>query len=165
MTAVIRVDVMSSPSQNGRPTPPESPESPETAPTSKRHVTDADVADAFIRAVRAATPEEPYRIDALRAAVIDYVDAARARGETHERAVSAVRHIITTLVLSPAWCGLHRAEAREIIRSGVALASARFYVESAYRDAQPSTSFHFEVRPGDEPPASARPRAWDDGEG
>lgn len=163
MTAVIRVDVMSLPSQNGRPRPSATADSPEALPTSKRHVTDADVADGLIRAVRACAPGDTQRVAALCWAVDDYVDAARARGETHERTVSAVRHMITTLVLSPEWCGLHRADARDIIRSVVAAASARYYVESAFREAQPSTAFHFEVRGGGAPPMPPTPReSYDD---
>jgi hypothetical protein len=164
MTAAFRVDVMSSPSQNGRPMPSESPDSAGVVSTSKRHVTDADVADGLIRAVRACAPGDPQRVAALCWAVDDYVDAARARGETHERTVSAVRHMITTLVLSPEWCGLHRAEARDIIRSVVAAASARYYVESAYREAQPSTAFHFEVSGRVAPPAPPALRGSDDDE-
>jgi len=159
MTAVIRTVVMSSPSQNGSPL---NPASSDDVPTSKRHVADAAVADAFIRAVRACTPGEPARATMLRWAVVDYVDAARARGDTHERTICAVRHMITTLVLSPAWCGIHRAEARDIIRDVVALASVRFYSASAYREAQPSTAFHFEVRADGDRPLPLTRHGWDE---
>lgn len=129
---------------------------------SARHVADSAVADTLIQAIRTCEPSSAYTEDRLRVAVVDYIDAARARGETHECAISAVRHMLSTLVVSPAWAGPHRSEARDIIRRFVALATARYYGQSAYRDAQPSTAFHFEVRRDGTTPVPLTKRGWDD---
>ena len=134
------------PAKHSSPPTVEPPESSDESFTSSRHVADAAVADALISAIRTCAPETPYTAERLRLAVADYVDAARARGETHGRTLSAVRHMLATLVVSPAWVGVNRGEARDIIRRFVAFASARFYAQGAYRDAQPSTAFHFELR-------------------
>lgn len=157
---------MSLPSPQRDPSPPPTPAGPDDAssgshPTA-RHVADTAVADTLIQAIRTCEPASAYTEDRLRVAVVDYIDAARARGETHETAILAVRHMLSTLVVSPAWAGLHRSEARDIIRRFVALASARYYGQSAYRDAQPSTAFHFEVRRDGSAPVPLTKRGWDD---
>lgn len=147
-------------------TPPRSPLAPpgEAPITSARHVFDTAVADELIRAMRATLPDDPHSDERLRAAVLDYVDAARARGETHERMLTAVRHTVTALVTSAAWSGVNRPVARNLIEVNVALASARFYMEDAFRDAQPSTAFHFEVRSDGEAPSPKAPLSWADEE-
>lgn len=114
--------------------------------------------------MRAAMPDDPLSNARLRAAVLEYVDAARARGETHERMLNAVRHTVTALVTSAAWSGVNRPAARELIQLNVALASARFYAEEAARDAQPSTAFHFELRSDAAAPSPKTRQHWSDEE-
>jgi len=144
-------------------TPPRPPVRPdESVITSARHVSDDAVADALIRAVRGAVPDDPPSADRLRSAVVEYADAARARGETHERMLAAVRHLVTSLVTSASWSGLNRPTARAMIQAHVALASDRFYSEHTFRDAQPSTAFHFEVRGDRATPVPKTRQPWTD---
>lgn len=87
---------------------------------------DDSVADTLIGAVRACTPDYPPSIEYVRTALIDYVDAARARGETQERTTTTVRFMATTILTSAVWSGTHRTEARDLIRELVSLCTERY---------------------------------------
>lgn len=88
--------------------------------------TEDAVADTLIGAVRACSPDYPPSIDYVRTALVDYVDAARARGETEERTTAAVRFMATTILTSAVWSGTNRTGARDLIRTLVTLCTERY---------------------------------------
>lgn len=85
------------------------------------HASDDSIADTLIGALRACTPDYPPSVDYVRTTLIDYLDAARARGEPPERTVAAVRFMVSTILTNAVWSGANRTEARDLIRTLVDL--------------------------------------------
>lgn len=91
---------------------------------SDRHASDDSIADTLIGALRACTPDYPPSVDYVRTTLVDYLDAARARGEPPERTAAAVRFMVSTILTNAVWSGANRTEARDLIRSLVDLCAA-----------------------------------------
>jgi hypothetical protein len=95
------------------------------APVPGPHAADNSITDTLIGAVRACTPDYPPSVDYARGALIDYVDAAQARGEAPERITAAVRFMTSTILTSAVWSGENRDQARELIRTLVGVCTTR----------------------------------------